>query len=684
DKLMDKKTMVRNYTMTSELGHVKYICTDKTGTLTNNCIILRYISYVNKENQLESIEFDNSLHLKRDMDSSFVEIIRNMLINNSAFINPDYEEIAQLNSNKDSLKEYYLCTSQDEEALIYGLLNKNFKITSKSYSNISLDMNGITEDYFLTSSGIEFTSEKKYMVTVVKYDDQYIAYAKGATENLLPLIKKSTWLEDYEMELEQFYKLCFRVLCFCWATFDHDPSEEELMSPETYAFLGFTVQEDTLADDVPDTIKRLKCGGIYFRVLTGDNSITAKNIAEKCELIDTKQDTCIIDPKTIEISKFNIKSIPALQYNDYAIFDSEMTRLSLQHPEYFSEWMKNSKCIIFSRVTPSQKAEIVEVIKEVTKETVLAVGDGANDVSMIKKSNLGVGIVGKEGKLAANAGDFSIHNFRFLAGLVLVHGAWNYERTATGMLFFIYKNLVFVVPSILFIFILQFRITFLYDSIASLLFTLMFTSFLILPISALDRRLSSKQRLKYPTLYKASASKRKFTLWNVTTWFLNGIFHGTVVFFIVYYSLADHDLMTTSNVFYSFYDLGNLMLTAVVLVVTGKSIIESFHISCFLSLFSASSIIFLALYFLVFNFIGVKAGWTYSTNGVLVDLFGSFWTYCILLLCIAIALTRDLLWKLFKREYFWRVEDLFFDNQQGLEHRLEQRILNQVKQRFTG
>ena len=72
----------------------------------------------------------------------------------------------------------------------------------------------------------------------------------------------------------------------------------------------------------------------------------------------------------------------------------------------------------------------------------LAIGDGANDVSMIQKADVGVGIIGREGRQAAMASDFAMARFKFLLKLLLVHGHWCYSRLAMMMLYFFYKNVV--------------------------------------------------------------------------------------------------------------------------------------------------------------------------------------------------------------------------------------------------
>jgi P-type E1-E2 ATPase len=86
---------------------------------------------------------------------------------------------------------------------------------------------------------------------------------------------------------------------------------------------------------------------------------------------------------------------------------------------------------------------VVELIKKSKKAVTLAIGDGANDVSMIKAAHIGVGISGQEGMQAVLASDYSIAQFRFLERLLLVHGRWSYYRMCKFLRYFFYKNFAF-------------------------------------------------------------------------------------------------------------------------------------------------------------------------------------------------------------------------------------------------
>lgn len=98
--------------------------------------------------------------------------------------------------------------------------------------------------------------------------------------------------------------------------------------------------------------------------------------------------------------------------------------------------------VLCCRSTPLQKAFLVKVVKEELNLSTLAIGDGANDVSMIQMADVGVGISGQEGMQAVMASDFTLARFRLLERLLLTHGYWSYDRLARMILYFFYKNAV--------------------------------------------------------------------------------------------------------------------------------------------------------------------------------------------------------------------------------------------------
>ncbi len=97
--------------------------------------------------------------------------------------------------------------------------------------------------------------------------------------------------------------------------------------------------------------------------------------------------------------------------------------------------------------------QVVYMIKSRMKGVItLAIGDGANDVPMIKEAHVGVGVYGKEGSQAVQNADYAIAQFRFLERLLFVHGRWSYVRIASLIQYFFYKNITFTISQFLFAF----------------------------------------------------------------------------------------------------------------------------------------------------------------------------------------------------------------------------------------
>ena len=113
----------------------------------------------------------------------------------------------------------------------------------------------------------------------------------------------------------------------------------------------------------------------------------------------------------------------------------------------FIKLTEKADVVLACRVSPKQKAEIVEMVrKEDTGAITMGIGDGANDVAMIAAAHVGIGIEGLEGMQAARASDYAISQFSFLRPLVFYHGRECYRRNAVLAMYMFYKNILFTVP----------------------------------------------------------------------------------------------------------------------------------------------------------------------------------------------------------------------------------------------
>ena len=191
---------------------------------------------------------------------------------------------------------------------------------------------------------------------------------------------------------------------------------------------------------------------------------------------------------------------------------------------------KKCKAVLCCRVSPAQKAAVVELVKIGLDVMTLSVGDGANDVAMIQKADVGVGIAGEEGRQAVMSSDYAIGQFRFLQRLILVHGRWSYRRIAEAIANFFYKVCLNLAPTrfsealtypdqnIVWTFALfwyqiynNFDITYLFDYTYILLVNLAFTSLPVIFLGVLDQDVSDKVSLAVPQLYRRGIERKEWT-----------------------------------------------------------------------------------------------------------------------------------------------------------------------------
>jgi len=172
-----------------------------------------------------------------------------------------------------------------------------------------------------------------------------------------------------------------------------------------------------------------------------------------------------------EIPEFDLLNFGLIIEGDAIIhcLDDEVSHI-------FWKLIKKSRSIICCRCNPIQKSQIVNFVKNKSSQICLAIGDGGNDVNMIKASNVGVGIFGKEGYQAAFSSDYAISEFKYLRRLLFYHGRYFILRNSYFVYFFLYKSLIFNVPNLWFAFFSGFSGTLIWDSLYFMLYTSLLTT----------------------------------------------------------------------------------------------------------------------------------------------------------------------------------------------------------------
>ncbi|GJJ70728.1 phospholipid-translocating ATPase [Entomortierella parvispora] len=215
------------------------------------------------------------------------------------------------------------------------------------------------------------------------------------------------------------------------------------------------------------------------------------------------------------------------------IVDGSALKILLDDPESRQDLIKLSDVcfsVICCRASPLQKALVVELIRRGKKTVCLAIGDGANDVSMIQAANIGVGIAGQEGMQAAMASDYSITQFRFIRKLVLVHGHWGYMRIAEMILNFFFKNVLWVAAVLWFQIYCGFSANLFYDYTFVSLYNLMLTAVPVLVLGATDQDLIAPYVLRYPGVYRLGIHQKRYNQYRFVAYMLDGVWQSLIVF----------------------------------------------------------------------------------------------------------------------------------------------------------
>jgi len=255
--------------------------------------------------------------------------------------------------------------------------------------------------------------------------------------------------------------------------------------------------EDALQENVGETLEALQAAGLRIWVLTGDKVETAYNIGLACRHIPpgSKQHFIVNLTEPAELLE-RLQEIGSDNPEVLVVDGTTITALLKHTPQQFADLALRCRAVLCCRLSPLQKSEIVTLIKQRKKHITAAIGDGANDVSMIQEAHIGIGITGREGKQAARCADFAIARFEMLRRLFLVHGHYNSQRLAFLVLFYCYKNIIITGCMALFQVYDLFSATNVYNSLYLWLFDIVYISFSFTFLAISDKDYSEETLLR--------------------------------------------------------------------------------------------------------------------------------------------------------------------------------------------
>ncbi|MDY3946764.1 MAG: cation-translocating P-type ATPase [Ezakiella sp.] len=356
-RMVKKNVIVKKLLAVETLGSTTYICSDKTGTLTQNkmTVTKAYASgnyYEVSGTGYEPVgKITNDGKDLNDMDRI---ILKPMLY--ACALNNDSELV-----NKDGI--YDIIGDPTEGALVTFAQKADF-----IHDNLNLEQPRIDE--------IPFDSERKMMSTVHRNEDSIVQYVKGAPDIIA---SKCNYIYDngkfreitendrhnIEEANSKYASKALRVLGYAFKFFNHDSYDPDNKNEEDLIFLGLTGMIDPPRPEAKEAIKLCKEAGIHTVMITGDYRETAYQIAKELGMVISHEES---------ISGNELSLIEDKDYYDLV-----------------------KKVSVYSRVSPEQKVKIIQALRE-HDEVVAMTGDGVNDALALKQSDIGVamGITGTD------------------------------------------------------------------------------------------------------------------------------------------------------------------------------------------------------------------------------------------------------------------------------------------------
>ncbi|KAG8567645.1 hypothetical protein GDO81_013727 [Engystomops pustulosus] len=447
-RMAKKNCLVKNLEAVETLGSTSVICSDKTGTLTQNRMTVAHMWFDNIIHNADTSE-DQTGEMFDQSSPTWQALARVATLCNRAVFCGDEEgvPISKRKVNGDASEAALLKFSENVLGNVMDIRRRNEKVLE-----------------------IPFNSSNKYQVSIHIPEDPeekgYLLVMKGAPERILDrcstiMIGGQELPLDEEMK-ENFQKaymdlgsLGERVLGFCQLIlpsstygpgypFDAESGNFPL---NKLCFVGLISMIDPPRSTVPDAVMKCRSSGIKIIMVTGDHPITAKAIAKSVGIISNTSETVedIASRLGVPVERVNPRDACAIVVNGGEIVDMSSDELD--------DILSNHTEIVFARTSPQQKLLIVEGCQRLGS-IVAVTGDGVNDSPALKKADIGVamGIAGSDA--AKHSADMILLDDNFSSIVTGVEeGRLIFDNLKKSISYTVTKNIPEMIPFMVYVII---------------------------------------------------------------------------------------------------------------------------------------------------------------------------------------------------------------------------------------
>ncbi|KAK3056062.1 putative aminophospholipid-translocase [Extremus antarcticus] len=585
-------TVVRTSTIPEDLGRIEYLLSDKTGTLTRNEMVLKKVhvgtvsyggeamvevgGYV-RQAFARQVEDDNegggsrqnelftpsagmagfggaTTRTRREIGIRVRDLVLALALCHNVTPTSEEDEAGQPTTA-------YQASSPDEIAIVQWTEQVGLRLIHRDRRSISLQF--VADERVVVRVEIlnvfPFTSDSKRMGIIVRFsrsldklrdeEGEIVFFQKGADTVMSTIVAANDWLDEETANMareglrtlvigrknltkQQYITFTAAYSYASLALNGRDVAMAKIVKQHLehgLDLLGVTGVEDKLQAHVKPSLELLRNAGIKIWMLTGDKVETARCVAISSKLVSRGQYIHTIANLKRKEAALDALSMLHSQPGGALLIDGQSLAIYLQHHrEAFITLAVRLPAVIACRCSPTQKADIALLIRAFTRKRIACIGDGGNDVSMIQAADVGVGIVGKEGKQASLAADFSITQFSHLTKLLVWHGRNSYKRSAKLAQFVIHRGLIISVCQTVFSVASHFEPIALYRDWLLVGYATIYTMAPVFSL-VLDRDVDEGLANLYPELYKELTLGRSLSYRTFFVWLGISIYQGLII-----------------------------------------------------------------------------------------------------------------------------------------------------------